>query len=527
MKSEQSIFGYFTDSLSDPTLPKLTYYGKSFSGEEFIDLSLRFGGYLTDTVGQNGTVGIMLPNIPEAVISVYGARAVNVIVNLINPRLPTNNLERVLKKTNTGLLVILDFLYLKHKKMLDGSGVKIVLCSSFAYRKGGLPIYYAERTAYLGKKFFKDTLKYTPCVPVTTDGSSTAVYIHSGGTTGESKTVELSDKALNSLACAVLDTVHPGKDYSEKDDSMLMMLPIFHGFGLGICVHTIMCGFRVVLEPRFKAKEAISIIKREKITHLAGVPSMYAKLIAEPSFDGEHLSSITEAFCGGDGLSPRIKSDFDKIMKKNGSSAELLEGYGLSETASVVTVGANGATKSGSQGTPLTGNAVKIIRADGSEAEVGEVGEIYLSAVSMMSGYLGDGELTRNVIRLGDDGKKWLATGDMGYVDGDEYLFFKERAKRSLKIAAINVFPSEIERTVNAVDGVSACCAARTRDANGKPMVTLYVELSERRGGIEQKIKRAVAREISPYAVPRKIVAVDKIARTSIGKADYLYYESL
>lgn len=528
MKSEQSIFGYFKDSLSDPTLPKLTYYGKSVSGGEFTDLSLRFGGFLSDTVGQDGTVGIMLPNIPEAIIAIYGARAVGVKVNLINPRLPTNNLERVLKKTNSGALVILDFLYAKHKRMLDKSGIKVVLCSSFAYRKGGAPVYFAERTAFLGKRFFADTLKHAPCTPVVTDGSDTAVYIHSGGTTGESKTVELSDKALNSLARAVLDTVHPDNSYSAKDDSMLMMLPVFHGFGLGICVHTIMCGFRVVLEPRFKAKEAISIIKREKITHLAGVPSMYAKLIAERSFDGEYLGSVTEAFCGGDGLSPRIKENFDAILKKNGSSAELLEGYGLSETASVVTVGANGATRPRSQGTPLIGNSVKIVRADGTEATTNEVGRIYISAVSIMKGYLGDDELTNEVIVKDEDGRTWLNTGDMGYVDEDGYLYFKERAKRSLKIAAINIFPSEIERTANAVTGVNASCAVRSKDINGKPMITLYVEpVKKDISGIEQKIKRAVAREISPYAVPRKIVIVEKIARTTIGKADYLYYESL
>lgn len=526
MNSEQSIFGYFRDSLSDPHAKKLTYYGRSFSGAEFTDLALRFGGYL-ESRGLGGcTVGVMLPNIPEALISVYGASAIGAKVNLVNPRLPSNNLAKILKKTHTKLIVMLDFLYPKHKDILSALGIEVLLCSLNAYRASRFHLYCSERLLFAGKRFFSTALKSAPCVPVESDGSGTVAYIHSGGTTGESKTVELSDKALNSLARAVLDTVHPGGDYSAETDSMLMMLPVFHGFGLGICVHTIMCALRVVLEPRFKAKEAVSLIKKEKITHLAGVPSMFAKLVKEPSFDGEHLAYVTQSFCGGDGLSAGLKMAFDDIMRKNGSKSELLEGYGLSETASVVTVGANGKTRRGSQGTPLIGNAIKIMGADGKEAEHGVLGEIYVSAASMMSGYLDDPELTSEVL-VADGDRVWLGTGDLGYIDSDGYLYFKGRAKRSIKIAAINIFPSEIERVAEDCKGVAGCCAARGKDANGKPMVTLYVCPEDGKTFSEAKIKRAVAREISPYAVPRKIVTVGKIVRTAIGKADYLYYESL
>ncbi len=525
MNAEQSIFGYFSDSLTDGGLAKITYYGRSFSGAEFRELALRFGGYLIEEGVAPGTVAVMLPNIPEALIAVYGANAVGSTVNLLNPRIPTRSLEKLLLRTDTKLIVLFDFLYAKHKKMLKRLGIKTVLCSLNAYKPAHRMAYLAERAVFVGATFFEATLGVDPCKPRVSDGNGIAVYIHSGGTTGEPKTVCLQDKALNNLARAVLDTVHPEASYSPQTDSMLMMLPVFHGFGLGVCVHTIMCAFRVVLEPRFKAKEAIALIEREKVTHLAGVPSMFRKMLKEPSFDGEYLKSVTEAFCGGDGLPMAIKEEFDRILQKNGSSAELLEGYGLSETVSVVTVGENGKTKLKSQGTPLKGNRVKIVDEHGKTLPPHAIGEIRVSTGSLMSGYLDDDELTSKVIAREDDGE-WLSTGDVGYMDEEGFLFYKERAKRSIKIAAINIFPSEIERVVGSL-GVGACCAVRCRDSYGKPMIALYVERANRSEiFVENKIKRAVARDISPYAVPRKIIFVDKIARTDVGKTDYVYYEN-
>ncbi|MBO5776474.1 MAG: acyl--CoA ligase [Clostridia bacterium] len=521
MMESVSIFEYFNNACEDKSLAKLEYYGTKFTVAEVLSNARKVGGFLLNEGFAGKSVGIMLPNVPEAIFTLYGCSAVGSIANLINPRLPTARLQKILTETDTKIIFLYDGLYMSHRRMLDEIGVKVVLCSPFYYRKILHPIYFF--TSFGNKiNYFERVMKSAPCSPIHTDGEEVVAYIHSGGTTGEPKTVKISSRALNSLARSILDTVHPTGEFSRIEDCMLMMLPIFHGFGLGVCVHTIACAFRIALEPRFIPGEAVRMIKAHRVTHLAGVPAMYRKMLGIKSLADGRLKRVTNAFAGGDTLDVNLKKRFDDLFKKASSTAEIAEGYGLSETASVVTVGRKGKIKMLSQGEPLCGNAIKITL-DGKEVNRGEVGEICVKTSSLMSGYLtgDDGVIVEN-------GEKWLRTGDLGYVDEDGSLFYKERLKRSIKIGAINIFPSEIERVVGGIEEIKACCAARAYDKNNKPYICLYVELTPDRvlsSSLVNKIKRKTEREIVRYAIPKEIHQVDEIKRTDIGKVDFAYYE--
>lgn len=527
MNVDQSIFGYVKDYLNEPDKIKIEYYGSSFTEREFLSHALRVGGYLTEKGFAGKTAGIMLPNIPEAVFALYGASAAGCAVNLINPRFRTEALERILLSTGTKILFVYDKIYPAHRKMLEKHGIEAVVCSPFRYRKILKILYPFSFAACAGATRFSETLKSAECVPAERSGEDVAVYIHSGGTTGTSKAAEISNRALNSLAEAVVDSVHPGRADIPADGGMLAILPIFHGFGLGICVHTVICHIRVVLMPLFRAREAARLIKKYAITHIAGVPQMFAKLAAERSFGGKGLEKIECVFCGGDKLAPQVKERFDAILRGAGSGGEILEGYGLTETASVVTVNPRGATRACSQGLPLKGNRVKITNERGETLPAGEIGNIELAAVSLMNGYLNDEECTAKAVYTDDEGVRWLRTGDYGCLDADGYLYFKERVKRTVKIAAINIFPSDIEAVVNAMDEVEECCAARAADSSGKPYVRLYVKRARGAGGasVNNKIATEVASKIVRYAVPREIIEVDELRHTPFGKVDYRFYE--
>ena len=152
-----------------------------------------------------------------------------------------------------------------------------------------------------------------------------------------------------------------------------------------------------------------------------------------------------------------------------------------------------------------------------------EIGEIYVNTASLMNGYL-DGE-DGNITIV--DGKKFLKTGDLGYLDSEGYLFYKERSKRSIKIGAINIFPQEIERVAREIDEVMECCAARAYK-NGKPYIRLHLQLVDDvqyNSSLENKIKKKIEREIVRYAVPRQFVLEKEIKRTQMGKLDFNYYE--
>ena len=527
MNTDQGIFAYLSDWLDAPDKVLIEYYKRAFTQAEFREIVLKTAGFLNKN-GFVGSVAIMLPNIPEALFAIYGASASGLAANLINPRLPANTLRRILSKTGSKIIFLYDKLLPRHAEVLKELDVKPVLCSPLYYRRSLKALYLLTKRSAT-EDYFETIYEYAPITPVAVDGSSAAAYIHSGGTTGEPKTVVISAKALNELERAVVTSVHPDPSTIPDDGGMLMMLPVFHGFGLGISAHTIACHIRMVLEPVFKAKEAAKLIRRHRITHMAGVPSMYRKLAEEPAFKGKGLSKVMRVFCGGDILSPEIKRKFDAILHRYGSDAEILEGYGLTETASVVTVNPVGAVKERSQGKPLNGNRIKIT-ADGTELPPMTAGEIEVAPVSLMSGYFNDPAATANAVYTDSEGVKWLKTGDMGYVDSDGYLYFSERIKRSLKIAAINVFPSEIEAVSATVPGVSGACAARMKDSNGKPYIRLYVETAEGAvldGAMKNAIKKKISSSVMRYAVPREIVETDSLKLTPLGKVDYTYYEAL
>ncbi len=518
-----SIFECFKECNLKPENVKLEYYGRRFTVKETMESILKVGGFLVENGLKGDSVAIMLPNIPEAFFTLYACSATGNVANLINPKIPTAHLKKILENTSSKMIFLYDGLYERHKEMLNAIGIKVVLCSPLYYRKP-LRFIYEIISSRNKKLYFEYALKSRECQPVIQNGQEAVAYIHSGGTTGEPKTVVLSSFALNNLANAILTSVHPDGNYDAEKDAMLMMLPIFHGFGLGVCVHTIACACRVVLEPRFLPKESVRLIKKHNVTHLAGVPAMFRKMLEVKNIGDGRLKNVTNVFCGGDSLSVSIKEKFDLVLKKSGSSAEIQEGYGLSETASVVTVGRTGKVKPLSQGSALDGNEIKIYNGE-KICNPYELGEIYVSTPSLMNGYLDD--LTpSNIVYM--DGKRYLKTGDLGYLDEEGLLFYKERIKRTIKIGAINIFPQEIERVVRELDEVQECCAARKYDENKKPYVCLYLQVADEacyNAQLIAKIKKKIEHEIVRYAIPRQFCLESEIKRTNMGKIDYSFYE--
>lgn len=519
METRKSLYSYVLDSVTDKKEPMLIYNGRSISAEKLLSTVLRAGEFLREQgITKDDVVGIMLPNIPEAIYALYASNAIDAICNLINPRMGKKGLENLLIFTETKIVYTLLPLYLKHKDTFKKLRIKVVICST-----SGIVGECLESLLFHKLTYFNISLPNRCVSPVETDGSEIAVYIHSGGTTGTPKTVMLSSYALNSLANNIVTTVRPNGDYSRAKDATVMMLPIFHAFGLGVVAHTMLASIKVVLLPRFMPRKANRLIKKYKATYIAGVPAMYRKMLEKDNFDGKTLEFV---FCGGDKLASDVKEKFNQSLIDSGSNCEILEGYGLTETSSVVSVGENGKTNKGSLGTPLKGNLIEIVDDEGNTVEIGEVGNIIVSANSLMTGYLKDEETTKEVI-FEKNGKLYLKTGDLGRFDIDGKLYFVERKKRSIKIGAINVFPSEIENVVCEIDGIKACCAARKYNANGKALISLHVVSEDGIDNTEliKKIEKEIAYKLHPYAVPREFHFEKSLKMTMFGKIDYKYYE--
>lgn len=526
MITETSLYGYLKRNIdAQPEKPKIIYYNREISGREFINSIQSTASFLRRQGLKDGdSVGIALPNIPEALIAFYGANAAGFTANLLNPLLGVPSMAKILSQTSAKIIYILDRIYEKHKDSLKNLGITPIICRVSGFMSG-----YKKLLLSLTEKKYSEVMVFSEAQIYTENfveshpnADDAAVYIHSGGTTGEPKTVVHTNYSLNRFSKAVVDTVYEDRGTYGENDSMLMMLPIFHSFGLGIPVHTALCNIKSVLMPRFNEKQAVKLIKKYGITHIAGVPSMYRRILAKKEFRGRKIASLTHLFCGGDRLPVSLKRDFDERIALYGSKGELSEGYGLTETMSVFSLSRNGETKENSQGKPLVGNKIKIIGKDGKPCPTGVPGEIRVMSLSVMKGYLNDEDATNEVLYI-DNGEVWLKTGDYGYVDEDGYVYFKEREKRSLKISGVNVFPSETESIIRNIDGIADCCVARAYK-NGKPCAVCYAVLEKgTKPGflIENKIKKTVLKSISKYAVPKDVIFTKELPRTHLGKPDY------
>jgi long-chain acyl-CoA synthetase len=523
------MYGYLKDSIQDKTKDKLIYFNRKIKGNELFSYIDSLSFYLTKIGVKKGeAVGICLPNIPQAVISLYAINRIGAVANVIHPKISAKALFRIVDQTNTKVIFVFDAMLKYYYKGLRAKGVKIISCSASHFLKGVRKAFAAFYEPDLEEDVtdFMTTISEKGEVDRQMPPFDTAVYLHSGGTTGEPKIVELSSYAFNELVKNVMSRALKNHKYSDEH-TMLMILPLFHGFGLGICIHLALSKFKMVMMPRFRAKDAIKLIKKHRINYLAGIPAMYEKIMKEKSFDGKYLSSLMYLFCGAEKLNPEIKKEFDAILKKNDSTAEIYEGYGLSEVASVLTFNVKGECKAGTQGRPIDGAEIKIIDKDGVECPPNVVGETLVKSKSMMNSYLFS-DLSESFY-IDENGEKWLRTGDLGYLDEDGYYVFKDRIKRMIKIAGVNIFPSEIEQAVCKMKEVDMACVVRTTK-NNRPCTKLYLKLNKAFKYsilIENRIKAVIAEEFIKYAVPCEIIAVKEMPLTLMGKVDYKKYEEM
>jgi len=528
---EMTMYQYLKDSFTDTSLERIIFFNRSIDIAEMLAAINGVCNYLLSEKVQPGdSIGVCLPNIPQAIFSFYGVNKAGCVANVIHPLISTNALVKILEETDTKILFLMDRFYVQHREALDKLECKIIVCRASEYLKGVYKLVYQklEPKGQANDILFKDILLDTadrPARPGSADGK--AIYLHSGGTTGEPKTVVLSDYAVNYLADTTIQmTTNNGHRYLPSE-SMLVVLPLFHGFGLTICIHAALTLGKLVLMPSFSSHKACSLLRKHKINYLAGVPNMFAKMMKEKNFAGKHLQHIKQVYCGGDKLAPEIKEKFDSLLAQYGSSAEMIEGYGLTEVTTVCTMNLIGKTRPNSQGVPVTGARIKILGPEGQELPIGKDGEIFVDSPAVMMGYLNDPKTTAEVMQQDKDGAVWIATGDIGKLDQDGYLYFIDRKKRLIKIGGFNVFPAEIERVISKMPEIVHSCAVEGVFED-KPCVKLLIEMNKRfkfSHLIEQKIKMQIEKEIIKYAVPRIIEVVPYFKLTQIGKVDFKYYE--
>ena len=492
---------------------------KYYRSKIFSDMDA-LAGYFQKEMGlKRGDVfTIFMPTTVQSIIAFYALNSIGVITNFVHPLMSTDFLKEQLEAVGSKGVMILDLLAKDHIKTINDSGLPCLVCCSSDYSEG-YKKYGCKFAEGLVKKlypkynksyYYKDAIaKGIKPEQVKDNGDELGAYLNGGGTTGKSKTIKITSKSINELVWRVSDL---DEIKAPGEEAEVIVLPLFHCFGLCIGIHMAMCNSaRIIPMMQFDAKLFVKLMKQNRVAGFVGIPLMFQKLMREKGFDGPHLKNIRVMFCGGDDVSDGFIDEFNSYFEKWGATGRLRQGYGLTETNSVCTTNSNEDFRRGSVGKALRGVTVELWDDNHKPVPNGEVGEFAISGPTIMEGYHADGEADDYGIYTDENGKKWVLSGDLGYKDDDGYYFFSGRKKRLIIIAGYNVYPTDIEKVVGELDFINECCAVQGWD-NGKSMVRLYASL--RKSGDEEEYKRIICEtcdsNFSKFYVPRDIIFVDE-----------------
>lgn len=510
----------------------LKFFNKKISYKELIEKIDNFAsGLITLGFKKNDVIAVALPNIPESVIAFYAINKIGCVCVMIHPLSSTMEFEHYLKESKAKGIITLDLIYPRHN-IFDNLKVIITKTSAslsfpynkavdFSLRKKKIPL--PEKNYFIFSNLYKKA--NTPIQKASNDLCS---ILFSGGTsTGLPKGIMLSNFNFNALACQILSRYK--EELKNGGLSILAILPMFHGFGLGICIHSMMAGGCCsILVPTFSKKVFASSIKKYKPSFIAGVPTLYEALLRNKSMKNVDLSCLVGAFCGGDKLPKDIKVRFDDFLKNHGSKLTLLEGYGLTETVTACTLMPSDVNLYDSAGIPLEDIEIKIVKENTTE-NIGrnQDGEICIKGPTVMIGYLNSEDDNKKAFQKHDDGQIWLHTGDMGYVDDNGFLFFKQRIKRILKVSGIPVYPSLIEEVIRKLDFVEDCCIIGTSHdyQMERPMALIKLSFDIEKEKAKEEILKLCREKLSKWSVPYKIEFIKEIPVTKMGKIDYISLE--
>ena len=523
-----------------PSFTALEFLGRKISYShmiQMIDKTAR--AFVCLGVKPGDTVTLCMPNVPQTVYSLYALNKIGAVASLIHPLSAENEIVFYLDTVNSKYALTLNQFYPKMKEVLKKHPLEGLIISSVADELAPLtaigykltqgrklPKVDVGEPVVLWKDFMVGAEKIAGDISVRKNPTDMAVILFSGGTTGTTKGIMLSNLNFNALAFQTVTMCNK----EVKGAKMLAAMPMFHGFGLGVCVHTMLAiGGTSILVPQFNVKQYANLIKKTRPNYIAGVPTLYEAISRNPYLDGVSLDCLRGVFSGGDSLSVELKKKFDKFLDEHGSTVHIREGYGTTECVTASCLTPYNQEREGSIGLPYPDTYYQICKV-GTNEEVpyGEEGEICLCGPSVMLGYYNNKSENADTLRVHEDGNTWLHTGDLGKMDSDGFIYFSQRIKRMIITSGYNVYPSQIENVIDGHPSVMMSCVIGIKDAYKMQKVKAFVVLKD---GIEpsdelkEEILALCKKNVAKYALPKEIEFRDALPKTLVGKIAYTVLE--
>ncbi len=512
-----------------------SYYGHKVTYKNFVKKIEKTARALKNYgVKEGDRVTICMPNTPEGITMVYAVNMVGAVCNMVHPLSSEKELEYYIKAADSKYVLVFDAVFDKVYKIRetasleriivvrpsDGLGfLKQRMYKLLHVKKVRLP--QNDSRVVLWEDFIANSYFYQGNYQEERNGDDLAVILYSGGTTGAPKGVMLSNSNFNTLGTqctTVIKQAVPGS-------SVLSILPLFHGFGLGVCIHTPLCkGMNCILIPAFSHKQFGEIIKKNEPNFIAGVPTLYEALI-NTKLKADELKSVTAVICGGDALNQTLRNKVNEYLSAHGSKAKIRVGYGLTEATGATCLSPEDVFNDGIVGAPLPDMDFKIIKSDNfSELPAGEEGEICISGPLVMMSYLNNDTETAQAIRIHDDGKAWLHTGDIGYLGEDGLIYFAQRLKRIIVSSGYNIYPTHLESIINSHEAVLTSTVIGIDHHYKGQVPKAFIVLKpgyKPSKKMEREIRELLGRNIPIYALPAAYEFREDLPKTRVGKVAF------
>ena len=515
----------------------ITYFGTHRTYKQFfkeIDIAAR--AFKSQGIREKDVVTILSANVPEALISFYAINKIGAIANILHPLLSENEIKDALKKYSTVTLVALDICYAKIKNIINETDVyKVIIISAKDSMNTITKIGYEltqgrkvekpkpnELYTYW-KDFFEKGKNYTEDnIEEVGLRDTPAVILQSGGSTGTPKGIVLSNGNFNAA------TVAATKAYPDlcSDDRILGILPIFHGLGLEVGMNdAFYVGAEVVLIPTFKAQEFDKLLTKHKPTVLLGVPTLFEALTTNERMKNVSLTQLKYVIGGGDTLNKNRVTKINDFLHAHGAKTGLIQGYGMTEAVAAVCVDLRHASRPGTIGIPWPGIYLKIVKPQtDEEVPYGTDGEICICGPVVMLGYYNNERETNDALHLHKDGNIWLHSGDIGCMDKDGFVSYKQRIKRMIVTSGYNVYPSQVEEVLEkhkaVMDATVIGVPHPYKVEVGKAYIAVkpgYVADEK----LKQELIELCKKNLAYYAIPKEWEFRRSLPKTIVGKVDF------
>ena len=516
------------------------YFGKKVTYRNFMKQIENVAKSLKNYgVDKDDRVTICMPSTPEAICTIYAANLIGAVANMIHPLSSEKEIENYVNQSDSKFILILDSVLDKVLNIKRNTKLQKIIVARPDTSMPPLMHYLYKITNYkkkikipkddddivLWNTFISSAKDFVGVCYEKREANDLAVILYSGGTTGEPKGIMLSNLNINALALGAHELIKQ----TIPGNSVLSLLPIFHGFGLAVCIHTpLLSGMKCILIPQFNAKKFGDLIRKTKPNFLVGVPTLYEALLKQ-KLKKRDLECVEAVISGGDILTPELKKKVDEYLKQYGSYATVRPGYGLTEATAATCLTNEGEYVEGLIGVPFPDTYFKIVKINTlEEADIGTDGEICISGPTVMMGYLNNEVETNQTLKYHPDGKLWLHTGDVGAMQEDGTIVFKQRIKRIIVSSGYNIYPSYIENVIVSHKDVLSCAVIGVPHKYKGQVAKAYIVLKdgvELTGKLKKEIIELCKKNVSIYSLPKEYEYRSSLPKTKVGKVAFTELE--